>query len=1106
METIIHKLDQFIRKYHFSLLVKNTIFFVGFLLLVILFFSLVEYSLWLSTAFRGIIFFLFVFSVFFSGVWYLLLPFLKISKYNKRINRYKAADIIGDFFPEIKDKFRNLLELNDLSNVSREKTQLVEAAILQKTKNLSIFQMHKALNLSRLKRAGFLLLPVLLGFFMLTFTKPEIVKDSFERILLYNTEFERPAPFNFIVTNQSLTGIQGDAETIELRFEGDRIPPSATVFINNNAYPMQKTGIATHQYTIRQLKENFTFYFEANGYNSGVFQYSVITRPSILHFTTELIYPAYTGKQNEVKKNATDFLVPQGTKIKWTFRAKDVEKIMAIYNNKTEILKSQKDKINIFDFSKIFISSENISFSAANQFVQNSDSLNMFIDVVPDNFPAIIIDEARDSLILSRMFFKGNISDDYGFTALKFHYKIKDQKEFTSIDIPFSQQITEQQFFYLFDFAEISQWREKEIEYFFTVTDNDAVNGRKTTKSQLRYFSMPDKQELKQTYEQKQENMMSEMMKGMQEVKQIQSEIDRLRFDFMNKKNLNWEDKNKFEQLLQKQEEMEKLLENMKEENIDKNLLEEFMKEMSPELLEKQRQLEEMFNQLFSEEMKEMMRQMQEMLQELNKENIMEHLEKMQMRSEDIEKMLDENLELFKQLEFEKKMEEVLDDLDKLREQLDKLNEATESKDQPGSELQAEQEEINNKFENLKEQIEDLNNMNKDLFDPMEFPDTEELSDEISEELQNAEENLSKNKNSQAGKNQKSGSEKMQKLSDMLQSAMEDHAMESLAEDIENLKMILKNLIHISFAQESNIELGKKLGPRDPKYNHVMVNQKRLMNRFKIVEDSLHALSKRQIMIQPIIIKDLSFIKENAAKISHYLNFGALAPAMTHQQYLMQSVNNLALLLIEAMEEMNDLMMQAQSQGGSCSKKKGMKCSKPGQGKPSAKSMRQLQEQLNQQMEQLMQQMKEGKGGMNMSEGLAKIAAEQEAIRRQLQQYSEMLRSMGDFDAKTLNEIMQQMEQTEKDLVNKRLDLHTMKRQNDILVRLMESEKAELEREKDDSRTSRTGKIINKSNPEDFFQYKRDKTTSEEIIKSIPPVFNSFYRQKVNNFYLELTN
>jgi len=657
----------------------------------------------------------------------------------------------------------------------------------------------------------------------------------------------------------------------------------------------------------------------------------------------------------------------------------------------------------------------------------------------------------------------------------------------------------------------IPDWREEEIEYFFAVTDNDAINGRKTTKSQVKMFTLPGKEELKQEYQQKQENMMSQMTGAMKEAQQIMTEIEQMKFDLMNKKNLSWEDKNKFDQLLQKQENLEKMLENLKDENLNKNLFEEQMKDMSPELLEKQRQLEEMFNELFSEEMKDMMRQIQEMLQELNREQIMEQMDKIQMRAEDIEKLMDENMELFKQLEFEKKFEDMMSELDKLKEKLDQLNKETESQSKSNEELLKEQETISNEFNKLKEELKDLEELNEQMSEKMDFPDTEELTDQISQDLQKAEENLTKNKNSQAGKNQKSGSENMQKLSEMMQNAMDDFAMESLEEDIDNLKMILKNLIHISFAQEQNIDLGKGLGPRDPSYNSVMLNQKKLMNRFKIVEDSLHALSKRQIMIQPLIANDLKLIRDNEAKINYYLNYGALAAAMTHQQYLMQSVNNLALLLIEALQQMNDMMMQAQG-GGNC-KNNSMKKpgSKPGN-KPSAKTMRQLQEQLNQQMEELMKQIQSGKAGksgqngMSISEQYAKMAAEQEAIRRQLQQYSDILKSMGQFDSKILDEIMRQMEQTERDLVNKKLDFNTIKRQNDILVRLMESEKAELEREKDINRSSRTGKVINKSNPEEIFQYKREKTTTEEIIKSIPPVFNSFYRQRVNNFYLELKN
>jgi hypothetical protein len=1108
MENILDKLDLFIRKFHLTLLIKNIIFFTLFILLLVLFFSFVEYSLWLDTFTRKLLFILAILSILSFGVLFLLLPFLNIKRFSKKIDRYIAADIIGKYFPEISDKFRNLLELNDISNVSRENTQLLQAAILQKTSNIGLFKIQKANDTSRLKKAFYFFIPVFVSFVTLTFISPDFIVSPLSRIVQFDTQFEKPAPFHFHLLNDEMEAMQGDDITFVLQFSGEKIPAKAEIIINDNAFLMQNMSSNEHRYTVNQLTNSFTFRFKANGYFSETYNFKVFSKPSILAFTAEIFYPPYTGKQNEIKKNSTDFVVPQGTKIRWTFQSKNVKNLQLITDKEKQNLKKVLSQDGFYEFSQTMMNNQIFAFTANNNFIESSDTLKMFVDVIPDTYPSITTEETMDTVYISRMYFTGVIGDDYGFSHLGFHIKSSTEEDFKRIDLPHTQQLSEQRFFYFYDFSQHENWRSENFEYYFSVSDNDGVQGAKTSKTQNRTFTFPDADKLENVLDQKKDNITSDMAKAMQDAKQIKAEIDQLRLDMMNKKSFSWEDKLRFEMLMQKQTDLENLLEQVKESNFEKNVFEKQLKDISPELLEKQLQLQEMMDKLFSDEMKEMMQKLQEMLQELNKDKIMEQMEKMQMRTEDLEKRLDENLQLMMQLEFEKKMEDLLDQLNSLSEKQETLQKETQNNEKSKEELQKEQQKINESFESIKEEIQDLKEMNEKLHDPMDFPETDDLSEDISEDLDNAENSISKGNNKKAGESQKSGAQKMKEMSDMLQQAMDSHNEESLEEDIENLKMILKNLVHISFAQERNIDLGKTLGPRDPRYNQVLLNQSRIMSRFKIVEDSLHALAKRQIMIQPLINNDLNTIRDNASKIDMYLNHGALAAAMTHQQYLMKSVNNLALLLIEAMKEMNDMMMQAQGSGSCSSKSKKPKGKKPGQG-TSAKTMRQLQEQLNQQMESLMKSMQDGKtgeGGINMSEQMAKMAAEQEAIRKMLQEYSDQLKSMGELDSKILNELMQQMEQTEKDLVNKRFDLQMMKRQNDIVVRLMESEKAELEREKDENRTSRTGKVINKSNPEDFFKYKRNTTTTEEIIKSIPPVFNNFYRQKVNKFYLELNN
>ncbi|HRZ20082.1 MAG TPA: hypothetical protein P5184_00330, partial [Bacteroidales bacterium] len=156
-------------------------------------------------------------------------------------------------------------------------------------------------------------------------------------------------------------------------------------------------------------------------------------------------------------------------------------------------------------------------------------------------------------------------------------------------------------------------------------------------------------------------------------------------------------------------------------------------------------------------------------------------------------------------------------------------------------------------------------------------------------------------------------------------------------------------------------------------------------------------------------------------------------------------------------------------------------------------------------MEQMKKGMDQGKGkegmGMpSMSEQLARLAAQQEALRNQLQQYMDGLKEQGIGDDGNMKKMLQDMEQTETDLVNKMITNQTLMRQKEILTRLLESENAERMREMEEKRESREGKNQKISNPEEFFKYKGIKDNQTEILKSIPPGLKPFYKRKVNEY------
>lgn len=236
-------------------------------------------------------------------------------------------------------------------------------------------------------------------------------------------------------------------------------------------------------------------------------------------------------------------------------------------------------------------------------------------------------------------------------------------------------------------------------------------------------------------------------------------------------------------------------------------------------------------------------------------------------------------------------------------------------------------------------------------------------------------------------------------------------------------------------------------------------------------------------------------------------------------QYSMTSLNNLALVLAESLDQMQNQMRQnqQQQQKGSCKRKcnnpKQGSCSKPGKGKPSAKSMKQMQDELNKQMESLKKQLdKQGntpgrkrigeKSGM--SEEFAKMAAQQEMIRRMMQDYGQEIKQDNAGNgklAREIDEMMRQMEQTETDLVNQTITQQTIRRQQQIMSRMLEHEKAEMQREKEERRQSHEATQQYQSSPVDLQKFQKLQQSNTELFQATPPTLSNFYKSKVDNYF-----
>jgi hypothetical protein len=113
-------------------------------------------------------------------------------------------------------------------------------------------------------------------------------------------------------------------------------------------------------------------------------------------------------------------------------------------------LVSEQNEDDLFSFSKTAMSNTSYIIHAANGYISGSDSIAYNIQVIPDLFPAISVEEERDSTSLLSMFFTGEVKDDYGFKRLSFNYQVQNgdnSEAWKAVDIPVSRDQSMDNFF-----------------------------------------------------------------------------------------------------------------------------------------------------------------------------------------------------------------------------------------------------------------------------------------------------------------------------------------------------------------------------------------------------------------------------------------------------------------------------------------------------------------------------------------------------------------------------------------------------------------------------------------------------------------------------------
>jgi hypothetical protein len=1114
-QILIKKLDHFIRKYYKNRLIRGGLWSLTLLTVFYLVFVSLEYFFHFSQGMRMALFFSFLSLSLFLLVRLVVIPVLQLIKIGKIITHVQAAQIIGTHFSEIQDKLLNTLQLIEQQENSGKSSELLAASIEQKTTALKVFRFSVVIDFRKnLKFLRYTIIPVAV-ILLLVVVSPHTISDPTRRIILFNQAFTSPLPFTIHIQNESLTAVQQEDFELLVKITGTEIPAEVYVKTKDGVFKMVRNKGFVFSYLFKSLQESTPFRIVTGEFKSEEFELKVFPKPTILNFEVVVNYPGYINKQVEKYENQGDFVVPEGAVLAWKFYTKDVTAIRIRMDN--EFLTIPKEDGNTFNYVGKISKSLSYSITPVNENTRLSDSLSYRINVINDGFPSVFITESIDSAQSARLFFKGTIKDDYGFTNLTFNYFVFSKGDtllpnFKTEAIPIEKSVNNQIFYYAADLFHLLPEAGQNIQYYFEVWDNDGIHGPKATKSEMKTISTPTIEEIAHHTDKNELLMNEDLEKSISDARAMKKTMEELNKKMVDQTAISWQEKKKMEDIIKATAAIEEKVEQIKKKNSENIASEEKYLETSERIIEKQKQLNEMMDQMLSEEMKKMIQEMKDLLNQIDKEKLGNLLEKMKLSNKELETQLDRNLALMKQIEFDRKLESTINDLRKNADTQEKLADETEKQIKDIDKIIEKQNEIARKADSISKQIKDLEKEGKELETPAELGNTKEKQDSIDKNLAESSKSLKEKKSKEAAGAQKKAAKQMKELANQMEQSQEDNEEEQMEEDAANIRMILENLVRLSFEQEDLISGTRQIARNDPRYTELVYRQKEFSGKMKVVEDSLNAIAKRQIMIKPIVTKEIAAINLNIELALESLDARNINMAVAKQQYSMTSINNLALLLAESLEKMNEKMS-----GSMSSKKSNKSCQKPGgkgKGKMSSKTMKDIQQSIGKQLEKLKAGMdkanKDGKGSRQgqsgMNKEIAKLAAEQEALRNEMQKYQDEMGTKGVKEQGSLNEASKEMEQIEKDLINKRITQETIRRQQSIMTRLLESEKAEQLRDQEEKRESTEAKSHQNSNPVVNYQYNKEIRASQDNIRLTLPGIISFYQSKVNSYIVKIEN
>ena len=1045
--------------------------------------------------------------------------FINRNSYYNNMTDESLAKELGDNIPSLSDKILNVLQLSKNDYKNKLQKELADYAIKEIDTDIKKYSLKFPIGkrlLLQLVSLAIISLVTITSIIIIKYIDPKKnINTSFygplARIFYFNETTPKPFKIKCIDCATNATAIAGDDIKIEFIIESTLLLPKElklysltankkdsviiqlndTNTINYTFSDIQKT---TKYWAISESKSFFSNWDTVQS-NSNIIR--VIQRPEILDIEFEIIPPQYSNLTSQKYIN----LEPQ------------IRALMnSVINYKIRSDQNLSSAIIISDITDTTLLSENNNYWNSSLLitkdhmqeiiltnldgVDNQEKFKCKIKLLNDFNPELYVISPIDKIFainnVSQIPLKFKLSDDYGLEESWIEYSII-KPDYIEIDssiysLPINKYQDNKSYTetYNWDLSEYDLFPGDQIKFQIVSKDNNP-NDQGITKSKYYNAIYPSFEDVFTALEEDEKKIETASNDIINQIDNLDTVLEDIKLDLLKASDISLENQQKAEESIEKMDnifseiqKMEDVINELKEQAERDNIID-------TDLTDKFEQFQELLNTMMTPELMEAMQKMQEALENMDLKQMLEAVENFDYNLEQFEKQLDRFIEMFELAIAEQKIDELAATLKLMAEKEqdieNKLNDEVSFK-----QLSSMQKRQNEKFDNLQkimqEAKESVEKFSKKTSETLSELMNSDLNNETQKSLQAAENTLSNNERSAIDYVEES----TQNLSEMSERAQNIQALfkeETTKEMIQLFYSVIDNILKLSKDQETLLVISKDTRLSSPKIKEHTFDQFIINKQFSKFIDQLMNLSTKTFYITPNINNKIGFCKKAINNSIINLEQRKISTAKQEQNKTLGSMNEIALLLISAMNEMQET--------GSAS---GL-----------SSYLEELEEISQGQSELNMGTMQLGQMGM-MQQGdmMKRLQAQQKALQEKLQQ---ILDDMPGQNQGGLSKASEDMLDIIEDFKNNRVTKETTDKQNKILSRLLDSQKSLKEKEYSEERKGETGLEVDYSGPINLpdnlgqnnllFMDAMEEALNEGYSEEYKKMFRKYYRDLLNN-------